>query len=89
MNREKIRRLSIAELSSLRLGRLLVGTSLLLSSLVLFEWETSLKTWASVAALALGLVCFYQATIAWIELKSRGQSAWDQDGGQKNVGTSE
>jgi len=74
MNREKIRRSSIAQLSSLRLSSFLSGTSLLLGSVLLFEWNTSLKTWMAVAVFACALVCFYQATLAWMELKRRERS---------------
>lgn len=70
MNREKIRRSSIAQLSSLRLSRFLIGISLVLSSVVLFEWNTSLNTWVSVA-FACAIVCFYQGTVAWLELRRR------------------
>jgi hypothetical protein len=74
MNREKIRQSSIVQLSSLRLSRFLIGTSLVLSSIAFFEWDTSLNTLVAVAAFACALICFYQATIAWLELKRRERS---------------
>lgn len=71
MYREQLHRSSIAQLSSLRLSRVLTGTSLVLFSIVLFEWDMSLKTWVSIAAFACALFSFYQGTLAGSELKRR------------------
>jgi hypothetical protein len=83
MNREKIRRSSIAQLSSLRLSNFLIGTSLVLGSVLLFEWNTSLNTWLAVTAFAGALVSFYQATLAWLELKRRERRGSTQPDGDR------
>jgi hypothetical protein len=73
MYREKLHQSSVAQLSSLRLSSFLIGTSLVLSSIVLFEWDMSVKTWVALAVFACALVSFYRGTLAWFELKRRAR----------------
>ena len=74
MNGDKLRQSSTVQLRSFRNIRLLLAASTLISFLVLFEWDASIKTWVAVAALALCGFCVFQALRAWMELRSRQEN---------------
>lgn len=80
MYQEKLNESSVAQLSSLRLSWFLTGTSLVLSSIVLFEWDMSLKTWVAIAAFGCAFISFYRGTLAWLELKRRARLLPGQNG---------
>ena len=71
MNGDKLRQSSVVQVRAFRNNRFVLAASFFISSFVLFERDSSIKTWVAVAALALGSFCVYQAIRAWMELKSR------------------
>jgi hypothetical protein len=71
MNGDKLRQSSVVQVRAFRNNRFVLAASALISFLVLFEWDTSIKTWVAVTALGFGGFCVYQAIRAWMELRSR------------------